>query len=343
MQTGALAAPRNIFRRNATAVDHSAIQITRLEIAHRGKGYYSDVNEGWSGYVTVLLSHVMCGAEPLQGADLHPRLHRGGLLLGAMPLLLLALAHTTALNLLPCDIHGLSVSDRGFVALLADRPGARMLPLLVTPDDVETAASPQALTLLQLLQGIDLGGAILPPELLEQRCEAGERAAALKAVRVLEEGCSLCVSYSDAKSETSTTVIESAFEALALAMRYSAPIEVDTALLGTAAIAEDEVATAYPSCFTRQDAAKQSADITRRFAGVPCEPAEAADLDQLPAFDPASLTIGAPHAKLSTGNTPPALNANKPPPGMLEKALAIAQDKGDTAAIKKIQAMLDAQ
>ena len=340
MQTGALAAPRNIFRRNATAVDHSAIQITRLEIAHRGKGYYSDVNEGWSGYVTVLLSHVMCGAEPLQGAA------KVAICIPScigMPLLLLASLAHTALNLLPCDIHGLSVSDRGFVALLADRPGARMLPLLVTPDDVETAASPQALTLLQLLQGIDLGGAILPPELLEQRCEAGERAAALKAVRVLEEGCSLCVSYSDAKSETSTTVIESAFEALALAMRYSAPIEVDTALLGTAAIAEDEVATAYPSCFTRQDAAQQSADITRRFAGVPCEPAEAADLDQLPAFDPASLTIGAPHAKLSTGNTPPALNANKPPPGMLEKALAIAQDKGDTAAIKKIQAMLDAQ
>ena len=34
------------------------------------------------------------------------------------------------------------------------------------------------------------------------------------------------------------------------------------------------------------------------------------------------------------------VNANKPPPGMLKKALTIARDKGDEQAIAKIEAAL---
>ena len=254
----------------------------------------------------------------------------------SMLILISAIAHASFT--LPCDVHGLSVSWSGFIALLADRQQSRMLPLVVTKEDTETASSPEALTLLQMLQGIDLGGAILPPELLDMRCETGnDRSAVLKSVRVLPHGgCELCVSYSDAKSETSAVGIDSNFEALALAMRYSAPIEVDGALLDTAGVAEEDIDAAYPRCYTLQDARLQSSAITRRLAGVPEEAPPAADLDGLPAFDPATLALGATPTPEA-----PKVNANRPPPGMLLKALEIAKAKGDTAAIEKIQSLLD--
>ena len=57
-----------------------------------------------------------------------------------------------------CGLHGVSISDAGLVAILSSG-GSRYVP-------VSSASSPEALCLLQLLQGIDLGGLVLPPEIL---------------------------------------------------------------------------------------------------------------------------------------------------------------------------------
>ena len=65
---------------------------------------------------------------------------------------------------LPCCL-GPSVSDAGFVSLLLDEKGSALLP----PCGVDTeAAVVKALTLLQLLQDIDMAGPLLPPEMLSE-------------------------------------------------------------------------------------------------------------------------------------------------------------------------------
>ena len=52
-----------------------------------------------------------------------------------------------------------------------------------------------------------------------------------------------------------------------------------------------------------------------------------------------------PNALAPPPASPPksAINANRPPPGMLQKALEIARAKGDAAAAAKIEKLLSAQ
>ena len=236
----------------------------------------------------------------------------------------LLLAHAAALTL-PCDIHGFSISSIGFVALLADRPRARWLPLRVA-EDSESAATPEALTLLQLLQGIDLGGAILPPELLQDR--TGES--------MLDRVCVISPDSFELCTAEARAPCDNAFEALALSMRYSARIEVDAGVLDSLAMPEAEGAARYPRCYTAENAAEQRAAISRRMAGELEAPPPAADAGaplDVQGFDPSTLTAPPPPPESK-------LNANKPPPGMLAKALEIAKQKGDTAAAAKIEKML---
>lgn len=67
------------------------------------------------------------------------------------------------------SIAGVSVSPKGFWAFL-QIPGQGYLPLQVThnPQDSYTSTSPESLTLLQLISGVDMAGAILPPDILAQ-------------------------------------------------------------------------------------------------------------------------------------------------------------------------------
>eukprot|EP00614_Pseudopedinella_elastica_P004589 CAMPEP_0172604970 /NCGR_PEP_ID=MMETSP1068-20121228/25222_1 /TAXON_ID=35684 /ORGANISM="Pseudopedinella elastica, Strain CCMP716" /LENGTH=443 /DNA_ID=CAMNT_0013407223 /DNA_START=162 /DNA_END=1493 /DNA_ORIENTATION=- len=63
-------------------------------------------------------------------------------------------------------VHGLTVSDDGFKALLLTEGGG----ILAVPIDGETegvAKTPEALTLLQLFQNIDMAGTMLPPDVLQ--------------------------------------------------------------------------------------------------------------------------------------------------------------------------------
>ena len=64
-------------------------------------------------------------------------------------------------------IVGVSVSPKGFHILL-QTPTSGILPLAITnsPQDSVRTTTPESLTIMQLLNGIDMAGPILPPELL---------------------------------------------------------------------------------------------------------------------------------------------------------------------------------
>ncbi|KAI2493543.1 hypothetical protein MHU86_21010 [Fragilaria crotonensis] len=65
------------------------------------------------------------------------------------------------------SVAGVSVSPSGFWAMLGI-PGGGYWPLQITTsyDDAHSATTPEALTVLQLLAGVDMAGAILPPDVL---------------------------------------------------------------------------------------------------------------------------------------------------------------------------------
>lgn len=65
------------------------------------------------------------------------------------------------------SIAGVSVSPGGFWAFL-QVPTVGYWPVQITadPQDSFSATSPEALTILQLLSGVDMAGAILPPDIL---------------------------------------------------------------------------------------------------------------------------------------------------------------------------------
>jgi hypothetical protein len=66
-------------------------------------------------------------------------------------------------------IDGVSISPKGFHVLL-ETSGRQIVPLKVTndPADSQRATSPESLTICQLLSGVDMAGAILPPESLSR-------------------------------------------------------------------------------------------------------------------------------------------------------------------------------
>ena len=230
------------------------------------------------------------------------------------------------------------------MALLADYAGNRWLPVQVTEEDKETAASAEALTLLQLLQGIDLAGTTFPPEALNMQADDDDDLLLRRVCVLAADQFELGVVAPAQRAEVRPVACSSAFSALALSLRYSCPLEVDAALLDELSVPEEEGEQAFPKCFTRADASAQRAAITRRMAGIesagPPEPLTSEPLD-IPSFDPA--TLAPPNANMAS--PPPSdLNANRPPPGILAKALAIAREKGDKAAIEKIEkAIKDAE
>ena len=95
---------------------------------------------------------------------------------------------TTTTTTTRASIDGVSLASQGFWAMLRlastslDNDSI-YLPLQVTDDPADAAAatSPEALTLIQLLSGVDMAGAMLPPELLA-RCVVLECETILKAV-----------------------------------------------------------------------------------------------------------------------------------------------------------------
>ena len=72
-----------------------------------------------------------------------------------------------AIPTLSSGIAGFSVDPQlGFCAVLASDSGNRFTYTVVSPIDKARVSSPEALTLVQLAGGLDLGTAILPPDAL---------------------------------------------------------------------------------------------------------------------------------------------------------------------------------
>lgn len=66
-------------------------------------------------------------------------------------------------------VYGLTATKLGFCALVLDKDSQMLLPVRV--DTVPSrASSPEALTLCQLFQGIDMAGTIFPPDMMAVRC-----------------------------------------------------------------------------------------------------------------------------------------------------------------------------
>lgn len=243
-------------------------------------------------------------------------------------------SHRSQALSLPCSIHGLAVSQNGFAALIQDVPRDRLLPLIVAPD-TSRASSPESLTLLQLMQGIDLGGPTFPPERLETL--AGIQDATLQQVEHMSDTefhLCLCVAGSDNLRIPCPT----AFDACALSMRYEVPIVVEAAVLEAQSFSAADLEVYFPSCFTIADAAQQRSDITKRMAGLPPNPSESARsaLD-VQSFDVAALRQAVDECVPKPPPVEEGLNANAAPPDMLLRVLELARQKGDYAAVEKIE------
>lgn len=238
-------------------------------------------------------------------------------------------------SLVPLQVFGMSTSEAGFVALLSDAE-ENVLPVAVNVLDTEEAASPEALTLLQLMQGVDMGGSTLEPERLHRRLLASGsavecppsavRLAGLVVEAVAPPAFTLRVAHGEG---TALLPCASAFEAVALAMRYRAlpggegcTIEAPAALVAAAGLSAARAGERFPAAFTWRDAREQDSRIRRDFA------------------QKVSEATGRP-VEPSTSTAPSVTNANTVVPrALLEKALAIAREKGDLAAeLRLLQAL----
>jgi len=84
---------------------------------------------------------------------------------------------------LTAPLGGVSVSPRGFVAVLVSSDATRALPVVVHRADVDAVTSPAALTLLQLIQGIDVAAAsTLPADALERAFGADVELAKVRVI-----------------------------------------------------------------------------------------------------------------------------------------------------------------
>ena len=247
-------------------------------------------------------------------------------------------------NSLPCGILGVSVTDEGLVALISG--GGRAVSIPVTQSDQESVASPEGLLLLQLLQQIDLASPTFPPEALARA--AGASDAVLQSVE-LDRRASFSLSVaSSASSASSSLVAVRPFDALALALRYNAPLRAEPGLFEQpAAFAEDECAERFPRAYTRADAKLQPAAISRRLAGFGETPAKlsraptaASDADYFAGQGSLDLTEAVAQALPATPAAP-RRQIDGPDVAVLRAALGIARDRGDAAAEAKILARLE--
>lgn len=252
-----------------------------------------------------------------------------------------------AADLASCELHGVSISEHGLVALLANAEKQKMLPVPVTDSDVRSAESAAALCLLQLLQGIDLAGPQFPPERLST---LASDVASLEAVELDGDACSFTLRLTEPDGPRSPLPGVAPFDALALALRYRAPLLAPTAAFEAgAAFPSAECEVRFPMCYTRRDATAQRNKITRQLAGLGEKPDE---LDAGFSFaTPPSLDIVEAVAQALPPPPPPPGNTaggapgrvrsiNGPDTALLERALAIAREKGDVAAQEKIEEKL---
>ena len=278
---------------------------------------------------------------------------------------------------LPCGILGVSVTDEGLAALISG--GGRVVPIPVTESDTESVTSAEGLCLLQLLQQIDLGSPSFPPEALATAAGGSDAVEPTSGgapllewtLRSVELDRSASFSLSVAPSSSSEAEVEPRsvaappFEALALALRYNAPLRAEPALFEQpAAFAVEDCAARFPRAYTRADAKLQQSAISRRLAGLgegpkrePSDVAPSAAPTEAPTAAPTAasggddyfagqgslnLTEAVAQALPPTPKAPVVRRSiDGPDEAVLRAALGIAQSRGDTAAEEKILAKLE--
>ena len=249
---------------------------------------------------------------------------------------------------LACGFYGVSVSEGGLVALISG--GGRTVPIAVTDSDKVSASSPEALCMLQLLQQIDLGGTVFPPEALSNLVGAG---AMLRAVEI-DRSATFSLSVASSVDLSGVVSDVSAFEALALALRYNAPLRAEAGLFDSAtAFDEDDCSERFPRAFTRADAMAQKSKITRQLAGLGEMPEQAraptaageaegeAGQGGFSFADQGSLDIVEAVAQAVPAAPAPPRRIDGPDAAVLQGALKIARQRGDAAAEEKILARLE--
>lgn len=241
-------------------------------------------------------------------------------------LVLAILSYTHALRATPMDLHGVSVSSAGFVAILTDGKNC-VLPIAINDVDKEEVKSPEALAMLQLMQGIDMAGPALPPERLYEGLMMGgsipstcsSTMCRLKSVLVASaRSFDLMAVVDDDGAETEISfACTSAFEALALALRYKARISATDELLETSGMEAASCLALYPKAFTWRDASEQDKRVRKDLANQLTEATGKSIMPSVPT------------------------NANRVVPrALLEKALGMAIEKGDAAAEARIREAL---
>jgi hypothetical protein len=252
-------------------------------------------------------------------------------------------------------LHGISVSPTGLVALLAHHK--HLFPLHINDRDVDVVNTPEGLTLLQLLQNIDLAGPLLRPELLSRRfaetAAADRRPTAadveLERVVLTLDGANLLqIASTDGSSAGAVEVPVSAFEALALSLRHAVPIEVEDEVEEAAEaeeapvnrhgswFADCECSERYPAAYTKFHALAQRASLSKGVAGLPVKELGGEGSPEGPLDLAEAIRQVVPRPA-----TPPVARIDGPSPSILRAALRIATEKGDAAAVRKISALLD--
>lgn len=246
------------------------------------------------------------------------------------------------------SIAGVSVSPNGFWVFVKanfekELPNSTLLlrPLQITnssADDTAAATSPAALTLLQLLAGVDMAGAVFPPETLARMTQEQAKGEQAKLLNVIlratdDDGSSICIlecaisnrerfsivlndnqddddnyeHFVPAAIGNDGITLSGAFLAVALALRYKVPLQVD-----------DTSST--------DDNASRTIPLLE----------EDSILDSFPAYQTTATAVWKP-ALASAAQLEQGLEIHT-----LHAALRVARDKGDAAAAAKIRAKIDA-
>eukprot|EP00873_Tetraselmis_striata_P014358 jgi/Tetstr1/434622/TSEL_023713.t1 len=173
-------------------------------------------------------------------------------------------------ELVSLRVAGLSVSETGFMALLSfaeqnpDRAtDRRILPLQITSGgaDRERAESIEALTLLQLVQGIDVG-VRLPIDALSQACPGVPEGSLLRRVVLRSVPSGAGELLAELHVSAASYECDAAFEALGLALRYHAPLSMPKTLWAASSLCAADAAAAFPQALPVEESAAQAQSIS---------------------------------------------------------------------------------
>mmetsp|Transcript_9151 Transcript_9151/g.14194 ORF Transcript_9151/g.14194 Transcript_9151/m.14194 type:complete len:319 (-) Transcript_9151:119-1075(-) len=243
------------------------------------------------------------------------------------------------------SIAGVSVSPQGFWAFLRI-PGQGYWPIQIThnPQDSDSSTSPESLTLLQLISGVDMAGAVLPPDILAKLVvlHAESQPTALRSQDILKllelpEGVD---NYSETNQwqRSRVNLPQVTLDELTLH-----PLRLDVTVKGLGPLSFSPSESHLKQvCWSYDEASREfiSLALALRYKApiivqeeLPSKPMEKVE-DQFPMYS--TVETLQKTSKRVTKNIERGFEIHK-----LSGALRLAIEKGDTAAAAKIQNVLD--